>query len=186
MDFECGGIRAAEFCRRRGMSSVSLAQWWRYSGSTHSVPAAVPPWLPVVIASAGPPTEDSGAVYVMIAGQGWQVQSVGSARCSRTAQGVVRGWYPVGWTHARDFTTHAQHERHPRLRGAASFPQIPEFPLASGDRSCYVVSRTPTTSIGLMPARKKFVTQSQGKTLEAQLRGAADKMRNNVTSSVQT
>jgi hypothetical protein len=31
-DFECGGIRAAEFCRRRGMSTVSLAQWrHRYS-----------------------------------------------------------------------------------------------------------------------------------------------------------
>ncbi len=145
-DFECGGIRAAEFCRRRGMSSVSLAQWRRYSGSTHSVPAAVPPWLPVVIADAGPQTEDSGAVYVMIAGQGCPVPGGGGAHCSGTAQGVLRGSYPAGRTHARDFTTHAQHERHPRLRGAASFPQIPEFPLASGDRSCYVVSVTPTTS----------------------------------------
>jgi hypothetical protein len=187
MDFECGGIRAAEFCRRRGMSSVSLAQWWRrYSGSTHSSPAAVPPWLPVVIADAGPPTEDSGAVYVMIAGTRRPLPGLGSARCSGTGPGFLRGWFPERRTHARDFTTHAQHERHPRLRGAAAFPQIPEFPLASGDRSCYVVSGTPTTSIGLMPARKKSVTQAQGKTLEAQLRGAADKMRINVTSSVQT
>jgi hypothetical protein len=68
-DFECGGISAAEFCRRRGMSSVSLAQWRRrYSGNAHSVPAAVPPWLPVVIADADQPAADSGVVYVMIAG----------------------------------------------------------------------------------------------------------------------
>ena len=186
-DFECGGIGAAEFCRRLGMSSVSLAQWrQRYSGNAHSVPSAVPPWLPVVIADAGPPTGDANVAYVMIAGQGCPVHGVGSSRCSGTAQGVLRGSYPAGRTHAQDFTTPAQHERHPRLRGAASFPQIPEFPLASGDRSCYVVSGTPTTSIGLMPARKKSVTQAQGKTLEAQLWGAADKMRNKLTSSVQT
>jgi hypothetical protein len=68
-DFECGGISAAEFCRRRGMSSVSLAQWRRrYSGNAHSVPAAVPPWLPVVITDADQPAADSGVVYVMIAG----------------------------------------------------------------------------------------------------------------------
>ena len=68
-DFECGGISAAGICRRRGMSSVSLAQWRRrYSGSTHSPPAAVPPWLPVVIADADPPTVDASVVYVMIAG----------------------------------------------------------------------------------------------------------------------
>jgi hypothetical protein len=68
-DFECGGISAAEFCRRRGMSSVSLAQWRRrYSGNAHSVPAAVPPWLPVVIADADQPAADFGVVYVMIAG----------------------------------------------------------------------------------------------------------------------
>jgi transposase-like protein len=68
-DFECGGISAAGFCRRRGMSSVSLAQWRRrYSGSTHSSPAAVPPWLPVGIADAGPPAVDASVVYVMIAG----------------------------------------------------------------------------------------------------------------------
>jgi hypothetical protein len=186
-DFECGGIRAAEICRRRGVSSVSLAQWRRrYSGNAHYSPGAVPPWLPVGIADEGPPTVDANVVYVMIAGQGCPVPAIGSARCSGTAQGVLRGWFPAGRTPARDCIRRAQHERHPRLRGAASFPQIPEFPLASGDRSCYVVSGTPTTSIGLMPARKKSVTQAQGKALEAQLWDAADKMRINVTSSIQT
>jgi hypothetical protein len=144
-DFECGGISAAEFCRRRGISSVSLAQWRRYSGNADS-PAAVPPWLPVVTADAGPSTVDANVVYAMIAGQCCPVRGGGGAHCAGTALGVLRGWYPVGRTHARDFTTPAQHEQHPRLRGAAAFPQMPEFPLASGDRSCYVVSGTPTTS----------------------------------------
>jgi hypothetical protein len=180
-DFECGGISAAEFCRRRGMSSVSLAQWRRrYSGNAHSVPSAVPPWLPVVIADAGPPTGDANVAYVMIAGPRCPVQGVGSSRCSGTAQGVLRSWFPVGWTPPRQYTTPAQHEQHPRLRSAVAFPQMPEFPLASGDRSCYVVSGTPTTSIGLMPAKKKSVTPAQGKTLEAHLWDAADKMRNNM------
>jgi hypothetical protein len=90
-DFECGGISAAEFCRRRGMSSVSLAQWRRrYSGNAHS-PTAVPSWLPVVIAGAGPPKADASVVYVMIAGQGCPVPGGGGAHCSGTAQGVLRG-----------------------------------------------------------------------------------------------
>ena len=146
-DFECGGISATGFFRRRGMSSVSLAQWWRrYSGSTHSPPAAVPPWLPVVIAGANPPTADASVVYVMSAGARRPVSGLGGAHCSGTAQGVLRGWFPEGRTHARDCIRRAQHDRHRWLRGAAAFPQIPEFPLASGDRSCYVVSVTPTTS----------------------------------------
>jgi hypothetical protein len=146
-DFECGGIRAAEFCRRRGVSSVSLALWRRrYSGSTHCSPADAPPWPPVVIVDAGPQAVDVSVVYVMIAGTRCPVPGVRTARCSGTAQGVLRGWFPEGWTPARDCIRHAQHQQHPRLRGGAAFPQIPEFPLASGDRSCYVVSVTPTTS----------------------------------------
>jgi hypothetical protein len=94
-DFECGGISASEFCGRRGMSSVILAQWRRrYSGNAHSVPAAVPPWLPVVIADAGPPTVDPSVVYVMIAGTRRPVPAIGSARCSGAAPGVLRGTAP--------------------------------------------------------------------------------------------
>jgi len=87
-DFECGGIRAAEICRRRGMSSVSLALWRRrYSGNTHSVPAAVPSWLPVVIADADPPPVDVNVVYVMIAG--WPAGS-GRRKCSLLSNGTGR------------------------------------------------------------------------------------------------
>jgi transposase-like protein len=56
-DFERASFSAAEFCRRRGMSSVSLSQWRRrYSGNAHCATAAIPPWHPVVIGNAAPPT----------------------------------------------------------------------------------------------------------------------------------
>jgi transposase-like protein len=66
-DFERSGITAAEFCRRRGMSSVSLGQWRRrYTGKPCGDPAADAAWLPVVVSGGLIPEPEQRAVYVMI------------------------------------------------------------------------------------------------------------------------
>ena len=66
-DFERSGISAAEFCRRRGMSSVSLGQWRRrYTGKPCGDPAADAAWLPVVVSGGLIPEPEQRAVYVMI------------------------------------------------------------------------------------------------------------------------
>ena len=72
--FEASGLSAAAFCRRRGVSTVTLAQWrkrWAQSPVPRDAPDPTPrpSWLPVVIAGAGslPAGRDSFA-YRMVRG----------------------------------------------------------------------------------------------------------------------
>ena len=71
--FESSGLSAAAFCRRRGVSTVTLAHWRkRYPQSaTASTPVATrpAPWLPVILTDAGsPPSLREASRYLMVCG----------------------------------------------------------------------------------------------------------------------
>lgn len=71
--FEGSGESAVAFCRRRGVSTVSLAQWRKRYGESPAEPGGAPqtgsPWLPVML--TGPSdrqTAEGGVLYVLISG----------------------------------------------------------------------------------------------------------------------
>ena len=71
--FEASGLSATTFCRRWGVSTVTLAQWRkrfeRTPGPAALVPASPAPWLPVVLTGAGSPPAATGAVcYRLVCG----------------------------------------------------------------------------------------------------------------------
>jgi transposase-like protein len=67
--FEGSGESATAFCRRQGVSTVSLAQWRkRYARrQSVSVPAAASSWVPVVITDAGAPAMAAGRLCYRMA-----------------------------------------------------------------------------------------------------------------------
>lgn len=71
--FELSGLSAAAFCRRRGVSTVTLAHWRKRYPRTAatSTPAAThpAPWLPVILTDAGsPPSLREASRYLMVRG----------------------------------------------------------------------------------------------------------------------
>ena len=53
-EHERSGLGAAEFCRRRGISTVSLANWRQRQSARKTAPvAAAAQWLPVTISAPG-------------------------------------------------------------------------------------------------------------------------------------
>lgn len=74
--FESSGLSASAFCRRRGVSTVTLAQWrkrfQRPAGPAAPARAqgAGASWLPVVITGAASPQTGRGAAsYLMVCGE---------------------------------------------------------------------------------------------------------------------
>ena len=71
--FESSALSATAFCRRRGVSTVTLAHWRkRYPRTTAtSAPDATRPaaWLPVMLTDAGsPPSLREASPYLMVRG----------------------------------------------------------------------------------------------------------------------
>jgi Transposase len=73
-DFNSSGLSAAAFCRRRGVSTVTLANWRRRFA--HGDVAAEmtdqvsrPSWLPVVISGEGSSPFARDVVYRMLCGE---------------------------------------------------------------------------------------------------------------------
>lgn len=69
-DFERSGLSAAEFCRRRGISAVSLGLWRkRHAGTPADAEAAGSSWLPVVLTGGESlPPAAGPCVYVLSIG----------------------------------------------------------------------------------------------------------------------
>ena len=72
-DFESSGLSATAFCRRRGVSTVTLAQWRKRYPRTAATSAPdtprTAPWLPVVLTGAGSlPALREGSPYLMVCG----------------------------------------------------------------------------------------------------------------------
>jgi transposase-like protein len=74
-DFERSGLSAVEFCRRRGVSTVTLGQWRkRFAGGARAAERAGASWLPVVITGGeGVPSPAKRCAYVMSVGD-WRLE----------------------------------------------------------------------------------------------------------------
>ena len=71
--FESSGLSATAFCRRRGVSTVTLAHWRkRYprAAATSAPDTTLPaPWLPVILTdAASPPSLREASRYLMVCG----------------------------------------------------------------------------------------------------------------------
>jgi transposase-like protein len=71
--FESSGLSATAFCRRRGVSTVTLAHWRKrcQQPAITSAPDTMrpAPWLPVVLTDAGSlPALREGSPYLMVCG----------------------------------------------------------------------------------------------------------------------
>ena len=70
--FAASGQSAAAFCRRHGVSTVTLAQWRKRFGQARQEPVAAsgmaPSWLPVVITGPGDSSPAESRRYVMSVG----------------------------------------------------------------------------------------------------------------------
>jgi hypothetical protein len=77
--FEGSGESAAAFCRRQGVSTVSLAQWRKRYAGRHPVsgPAAASSWVPVVLTDAGAPAVAAGGVCYRMACGDFQLEVPG-------------------------------------------------------------------------------------------------------------
>jgi Transposase len=75
--FAASGMSATAFCRRRGVSTVTLAQWRKRLEQAPDPTASVPPsrsWLPVVISDGGSPQPLPGtACYRLVCGD-WRLE----------------------------------------------------------------------------------------------------------------